>query len=239
MPSSSGGVAHMVERSLRMREARGSIPRTSIPFFPTSPHGTRSHLPVTVTVRADSMNLVRLAWRRRLLSSPPLQPAHGHGCCSGSVRSPLPPPPPFAPHPCHTATHARLFATAAPPPGRLTARRGGDDRGGPGGAQGRGVHVQAALLRGARLRRRALPRNRIGRRQDTPRDRVPVSFIFNLLHAIVRTAFVIFSFLINPFSPARCFMAASESERYRKGLCRAAFLLTRYDHAGLSHYVCP
>ena len=26
----SGGVAHMVERSLRMREARGSIPRTSI-----------------------------------------------------------------------------------------------------------------------------------------------------------------------------------------------------------------
>ena len=25
----SGGVAHMVERSLRMREARGSIPRTS------------------------------------------------------------------------------------------------------------------------------------------------------------------------------------------------------------------
>ena len=28
-----GGVAHMVERSLRMREARGSIPRTSI-FFP-------------------------------------------------------------------------------------------------------------------------------------------------------------------------------------------------------------
>jgi hypothetical protein len=33
MPSSSGGVAHMVERSLRMREARGSIPRTSIPFF--------------------------------------------------------------------------------------------------------------------------------------------------------------------------------------------------------------
>ena len=28
-----GGVAHMVERSLRMREARGSIPRTSIIFF--------------------------------------------------------------------------------------------------------------------------------------------------------------------------------------------------------------
>ena len=27
-----GGVAHMVERSLRMREARGSIPRTSISF---------------------------------------------------------------------------------------------------------------------------------------------------------------------------------------------------------------
>jgi hypothetical protein len=37
MPSTSGGVAHMVERSLRMREARGSIPRTSIPF---SPKGT-------------------------------------------------------------------------------------------------------------------------------------------------------------------------------------------------------
>ena len=28
-----GGVAHMVERSLRMREARGSIPRTSIFFL--------------------------------------------------------------------------------------------------------------------------------------------------------------------------------------------------------------
>ncbi|GLU13035.1 hypothetical protein SLE2022_296840 [Rubroshorea leprosula] len=28
----TGGVAHMVERSLRMREARGSIPRTSIYF---------------------------------------------------------------------------------------------------------------------------------------------------------------------------------------------------------------
>ena len=28
-----GGVAHMVERSLRMREARGSIPRTSIFFY--------------------------------------------------------------------------------------------------------------------------------------------------------------------------------------------------------------
>jgi hypothetical protein len=28
-----GGVAHMVERSLRMREARGSIPRTSIFYF--------------------------------------------------------------------------------------------------------------------------------------------------------------------------------------------------------------
>jgi hypothetical protein len=34
----NGGVAHMVERSLRMREARGSIPRTSMlifVFFPT------------------------------------------------------------------------------------------------------------------------------------------------------------------------------------------------------------
>jgi hypothetical protein len=31
--SASGGVAHMVERSLRMREARGSIPRTSIFAF--------------------------------------------------------------------------------------------------------------------------------------------------------------------------------------------------------------
>ena len=30
-----GGVAHMVERSLRMREARGSIPRTSIFIFLT------------------------------------------------------------------------------------------------------------------------------------------------------------------------------------------------------------
>jgi hypothetical protein len=29
----SGGVAHMVERSLRMREARGLIPRTSIFLF--------------------------------------------------------------------------------------------------------------------------------------------------------------------------------------------------------------
>ena len=28
-PDGRGGVAHMVERSLRMREARGSIPRTS------------------------------------------------------------------------------------------------------------------------------------------------------------------------------------------------------------------
>ena len=28
-----GGVAHMVERSLRMREARGSIPRTSIVLY--------------------------------------------------------------------------------------------------------------------------------------------------------------------------------------------------------------
>jgi hypothetical protein len=48
MPTTSGGVAHMVERSLRMREARGSIPRTSIPFsgsiprtsIPFSPKGT-------------------------------------------------------------------------------------------------------------------------------------------------------------------------------------------------------
>jgi hypothetical protein len=173
------------------------------------------------------MNLVWL-WRRRLISSSS-EPAHGHGCSSGSVRSPLPPPASLAPHPC-AATHARghrLFATAAPPPGRLTARRGGN-RGRPGGAQGRGGDVQAALLRGARLRRRALPRSRIGRRQHTPRDRVPVSFICTLLHTPSYIPHSLSSFLSTLSPLAVSWLLLNWNVRYQKGLCQAAFLLTRY-----------
>ena len=185
---------------------------------------------------------------------------HGHGrpaAAHGCLRSPLPAPPPLLLPPAYGRRLCLLLFTApAPPPARrLPARRSwyrdwdGDRDRGRGGAQGRGVRVQAALLRRARHWRRALPRLRHRRRQDPARDRVPVSSPHSLRLLEFLPPFLHYLLTVRSF-PC-CFMPSSWPGRlicfcivticviyiYHQGLCQAAYLLTRYIYLLIS--LCP
>ena len=187
-------VAHMVERSLRM-------PELHFRFFPFvfilsgwAPPARDSSGSEPPRLASGARASVRLC---RLVVSALLHSSRGHGCSGahGSLRPPLPPAARalllllLLPLPAPAAGHRLLVPAApAPPPRRLPARGGG--HGGRGGAQGRDARLQAPLLRRARHRRRALPRLRHRRRQDTPRDRVPVtsppcSLLLALLHRYI------------------------------------------------------